>query len=85
MKGIIIYSGVQTLVFVVTVAYGIWREMRQAEVIADLLDRLMARDFMDYSAPKIAVGRPLRRRVVTDEEMAELEKQARGARKAVKA
>lgn len=57
------------------VAY-IWREKIYRAVIADLLDRVMARSYGEYVASvKSTSSRPPRRRVLSDEEMAELENQ----------
>ena len=44
----------------------------------DLLDRLMARNFSEYQLLTPAVKTPLRRRALSDAEMAAREKAARG-------
>lgn len=55
---------------------GYWRERTHRLVVADLLDRVMARSYGEYVAStKTGPNRPLRRRVLSDEEMAELERQ----------
>lgn len=63
------------LLLVVTLA-ALWREKVHRAVVADLLDRIMARSYGEYVASTTpAVNRPLRRRVLSDAEMAEIERQ----------
>ncbi len=58
----------------------IWREKTYRAVVADLLDRVMARSYGEYvAATTPAPDRPLRRRVLSDAEMAELESRRVGA------
>lgn len=52
-----------------------WRKDR---IIADLLDRLMCRNFQDYAQVRTAVKNIPRKRVLTDEELAALEENNRG-------
>ncbi len=57
------------------IGIGVWREKIHRAVTADLLDRVMARSYGEYVAStKPGPDRPLRRRVLSDEEMAEMEK-----------
>lgn len=68
---------VVTLILVVLIA--LWRERVHRAVVADLLDRIMARSYGEYIASTTpAPGRPLRRRVLSDADMAELERQRQG-------
>lgn len=66
------------LLLIVTPA-ALWREKIHRAVVADLLDRIMARSYGEYvAATTPAVNRPLRRRVLSDAEMAEIEHQRKG-------
>jgi hypothetical protein len=59
------------------------REVQHARCEKDLLDRLMARNFSEYSAHKANEGRERRpTRVLTDEQMAAREQARREALKA---
>lgn len=62
-----------------TILIALWRERVHRAVVADLLDRIMARSYGEYVASTTpAPGRPLRRRVLSDAEMAELEQRRMG-------
>ncbi len=55
------------------------RERRYQTIIADLLDRVMARSYGEYQATKILPATPAKkRRYLSDPELAEMERQARG-------
>lgn len=76
-------SVIQLLVMVTVVIWAIYSQRRAERIISDLLDRLMCRDFHQYVSMKPPEGKPKpKRRIFSDEEMAELEKQAQEARSA---
>ena len=54
-------------------------QQRSATIVADLMDRLMSRNFQEYSALRLSVGggKRAKRAPLTDAEMAEIEKKAR--------
>jgi hypothetical protein len=70
------------VVVILLIAIMFHRERVHRAVTADLLDRVMARSYGEYvAATKPGPNRPLRRRVLSDEEMAALEQQTLGAKK----
>lgn len=69
------------LALISVTAISFWRERTHRVVIADLLDRIMARSYGEYDASRPHPSRPaLRRRAMTDEEMAVLEKSKKSER-----
>lgn len=64
---------------ILSILIALWRERVHRAVIADLLDRIMARSYGEYVASTTpAPGRLLRRRSMSDADMAELERQRKG-------
>jgi hypothetical protein len=62
---------------------GFWERRVHRAVVAELLDRIMARSYGEFVASRpTGPTRPLRRRVLSDEEMAELETNALAAKAA---
>ena len=55
-------------------------QRRSASVVSDLMDRLMSRNFQEYSALRVSSApRKVKRPPLTDSEMAEIERLAREA------
>lgn len=69
---------VVALISVIGISF--WRERNHKLLVTDLLDRVMARSYGEYVAStKPSDQRPKYRKVLTDEELALLERQRLGA------
>lgn len=68
---------VVALISVTAIAF--WRELVHKVVVADLLDRVMARSYGEYVAGHTPAPKPRRRAPLTDEEMAMLEQKEKAS------
>lgn len=73
-----ILCSLEAIALTAVLAISFWRERLHRQIMADLLDRVMARSYGEYVTSTKTLNRPLRRKVLSDEEMAEMERQAAG-------